>query len=47
MKDKIIGLILGILMLIFVICMTIVYTKRIEKINNGSFILVSDSEMDK
>ena len=47
MKDKITALIMGILILIFLIVVIHFYTIRVEKINNGSFIVVSDSECDK
>lgn len=47
MKDKICGVILGLIILVITIFFVFAYKDRIEKINEGSFTLVSDSECDK
>lgn len=47
MKDKMCGAILGLIILLVAIAFVFAYKERIQKINEGSFTLVSDSECDK
>lgn len=47
MKDKMCGAILGLIILLVAIAFVFAYKGRIQKINEGSFTLVSDSECDK
>lgn len=47
MNDKMCGAILGLIILLVAIAFVFAYKGRIQKINEGSFILVSDSEMER
>lgn len=47
MKDKVCGVILGLIILILAILFVLGYSKRVEDIKNGDFTIISDSECDR
>ena len=47
MNEKTKLLLMILIMLIIIVSGMLIYTSRIEKIENGTFELVSDSEMDR